>query len=517
MHLNPNISIKSLNSDTLIAHIQELTKVEIPISHTHILESLLNDIHEIDFKEIALTQTGNYFERIKLLKSIPESEETKGQIALINKEISEFKIKSKHHWVITIEKILEIAQSKKWGICKNNLFIYLFNGQFWSEIDKQSLLSFLSKAAEKLSVPVFDARLVTFVKQLFDQFIFKAYLPKPKREEGKVLVNLQNGTYEISLEKTILRPFSPSDFLTYQLPFEYDSEATAPQFQTFLDRVIPDVERQNILAEYIGYVFTHSSNMKLEKTLLLYGAGANGKSVFFEIVSALLGEENICNYSLQSLTDSTGYYRAKLANKLVNYASEINGKLETSIFKLLVSGEPVEARLPYGEPLILKDYAKLMFNCNELPKGPEHIHAFFRRFLIIPFDVTIPEGEQDTRLAQKIIESELAGVFNWALLGLRRLLLNNKFSRCEASEIAVATYKEDSDSVMLFLKEKGYQKSATGQIIMKVLFTEYRNFCIEDGYIGVNRKNFGIRLKAGQIETFRVSEGNAARLQLTPF
>jgi len=34
-----------------------------------------------------------------------------------------------------------------------------------------------------------------------------------------------------------------------------------------------------------------------------------------------------------------------------------------------LSGEPVEARLPYGQPFILKQYAKLIFNCNELPKG----------------------------------------------------------------------------------------------------------------------------------------------------
>ena len=93
---------------------------------------------------------------------------------------------------------------------------------------------------------------------------------------------------------------------------------------------------------------------------------------------------------MQSLTNENGYFRAKLANKLVNYASEINGKLESAIFKQLVSGEPVEARLPYGEPFTLKQYAKLIFNCNELPKDVEHTNAYFRRFLIIPFDVTIP-------------------------------------------------------------------------------------------------------------------------------
>lgn len=104
----------------------------------------------------------------------------------------------------------------------------------------------------------------------------------------------------------------------------------------------------------------------------------------------MLGIENVSSYSLQSITNDNGYFRAKLANKLVNYASEINGKLESSIFKQMVSGEPVESRLPYGQPFMLKEYAKFIFNCNELPKDVEHTTAYFRRFLIIPFDVTIP-------------------------------------------------------------------------------------------------------------------------------
>ena len=62
---------------------------------------------------------------------------------------------------------------------------------------------------------------------------------------------------------------------------------------------------------------------------------------------------------MQSLTNDNGYYRAMIANKLVNYASEINGKLIASLFKQLVSGEPVEARLPYGRPFTLTSMQSL--------------------------------------------------------------------------------------------------------------------------------------------------------------
>ena len=69
--------------------------------------------------------------------------------------------------------------------------------------------------------------------------------------------------------------------------------------------------------------------------------------------------------------------------------------------------------------------ARLIFNCNELPRGNEFTDAYFRRFLIVPFDVTIPPEEQIKDLHSQIIENKLAGVFNWVLRGLARLLKQN--------------------------------------------------------------------------------------------
>src|SRR5699024_11433451 len=119
------------------------------------------------------------------------------------------------------------------------------------------------------------------------------------------------------------------------------------------------------------FIKNGSHNLKLEKALLLYGSGRNGKSVLYDILNALLGKENFSSYTLQDLTDQSGYYRAMIANKLVNYASEINNKLEANFFKQLVSGEEVSARLPYGQPMQLRQYAKLIFNANELPRDVE--------------------------------------------------------------------------------------------------------------------------------------------------
>ncbi len=448
------------------------------VKHKEILRLLLDQIEKIDFREHAGLENENE------------------------------KVGKKHFLVCSIEQILNIAQQNNWGICKNLAFVYLYNGAYWNLFDNAELQTFLGKAAEKMGIDKFEARFYSFQEQLYKQFLSAANLPKPEQPNDIVFINLKNGTFEISPTKQELRAPMQEDFITYQLPFEYNPKATAPIFQAYLDKVQPDLKRQKILSEYLGYLFIKPCTLKLEKTLLLYGTGANGKSVFFEVVNALLGgDENVSSYSLQSLTNDNGYFRAMLANKLVNYASEINGKLETAIFKQLVSGEPVEARLPYGEPFTLSNYAKLIFNCNELPKDAEQTNAYFRRFLIVPFDIAIPEAEQDKQLAQKIIKAELSGVFNWVLDGLTRLLKQKNFTYSDAVRQQLESYKMQSDSVQMFLSEEGFEKCTTDYQEFKEIYTLYRAYCNESGCRSCSKKTFGERLRNAGFEVEKKNFG----------
>ena len=497
------------NPETIISHVKQLIKKTGATPHAEILQQLIEQLEPLDFELLAFPQVEAFRKKMQD-PNVPNDEKKE-----VSKQLEKLKLNVKHYLVLSIENALLFAEKNRWGLCKNHDFIYLYNGTFWAEIDKETFQKFLGESAEKMGVAKFSARFYQFREQLFKQFLATAYLPTPENNNDTVLINLLNGTFEINAYGTNLKSFERSDFITYQLPFEYNPQAKATLFEAYLNKVLPDAERQRILAEYLGFVFIkHGSKaLKEEKALILYGTGANGKSVFFEIVNALLGAENVSSFSLQSLTNDNGYFRAKLANKLVNYASEINGNLEASIFKQLVSGEPVEARLPYGQPFILKQYAKMIFNCNELPKDVEHTNAYFRRFLIIPFDVTIPTAEQDKNLHTKIIETELSGVFNWVLNGLNRLLEQKRFSDCEASQKAVEQYKAESNSVQMFLNDNDYQNSATNYKLIKDLYLDYRIFCNEDGNVPFKKTNFIKQLRALGITIDRNMYGNVAFIQ----
>ncbi|MFT4153698.1 DNA primase family protein [Parafilimonas sp.] len=489
-------------ANTIIKSIAAIKKESEATPHEQILETLIDQFEAVDFEALAFPEVVQL--REKLQSESKESEE-------LLKQLKSIKLNTKHYLIITIENILKLAAKNRWGLCKKNDFIYLYNGCYWNEISKDDFQKFLGEASEKMGVPQFSARFYQFREQLLKQFLATANLPSPENNNQSVLINLLNGTFQITTAETKLKPFNSTDFLTYQLPFKFDPNATAPLFEAYLNRVLPDIERQQVLAEYLGYVFIKhgSAALKEEKALILYGKGANGKSVFFEVVNALLGANNVSSFSLQSLTNDNGYFRAKLGNKLVNYASELNGKLETDVFKQLVSGEPVEARLPYGEPFILKQYAKLIFNCNELPKDVEHTNAYFRRFLIIPFDITIPEEDQDKQLHTKIIDNELSGVFNWVLGGLKRLLDQKHFSKCEAAQTALNKYKVESDSALMFLTDLEYKVSFTEHLPLKDIFSEYRSYCNDGGFRACSIKNFAERLRSIGYTTERKKYGTA--------
>lgn len=454
-------------------------KVEI-LEHSKILELLLSSVKKVDFQNTIYPQAN---------RENPKISNSKYQIVIVN-------------------EILDLAKKNNHSICQNHQSIFLYNGAYWKKYSNEDFSNFLGKVAIKMGVDRYTAESYLFKEQLLKQFHASAYLQEPKVDKNKVLINLIGGTFEIERGVTRTREHKAEDFLTYQLPFAYNQYSTSNKFQAYLDKVLPDKERQRVIAEYLGYVFIkHGSNiLKAEKVLVLYGSGANGKSVLYEIVRALFGRHNVSSFSLESLTDTNGYYRAQIDTKLLNYASEISNKMDTTRFKAMISGEPIEARQPSGRAMQLEQYAKMIFNCNELPKDTEQTNAFFRRFLIVPFDIIIPEAEQNRNLHNEIIESELSGVFTWVLKGLSRLLDQKSFSNCIASNRALEKYKTDTDNVKLWLDTDNYDRDDDIPTQLKEAYIQYSIFCNEGGFMKLNKMNFQKRIER---LGYKVARGNA--------
>lgn len=445
------------------------TPLRVAIYEHPILSQILNSISTIDFSEYT-------------------EETTTGKRKDMD---SEAKV------VVIIGNLLEVSAHIGCGIGCEHGNVYVYNKSYWEQISDEVFKYFLGEVAFKSGYNSIHARKRKLNESLCEHFFLSAPFSRTVRKDGIIKINLDNGTYHINStvgtrESSLNKP-DRDDYFMYRLPFKYDPDATAPLFQKYLDRVLPDTDAQNILFEYCGYIFTH--HLKLERILILYGSGSNGKSVFFEILSALLGEENISHFSMDKLCDDAGYYRANLPGKLVNYASEFGGKMDLQMFKRMVSNEPIDARNPYGRAFIVKDYGKFIFNTNKLPEV-EHTDAFFRRPLIIPFKQKIHNSEKDNSLSKKIIASELSGIFNLILKGLDRLLNQNDFSKSKLVDEEIAIYRTESNSISLFVEEEGIVPSASKKIRVKDVYEKYVHYCRESGIKhGFSRQNFKKKLE----------------------
>jgi putative DNA primase/helicase len=506
---------------TFLSHKEELLKNDkISLSeHKDILRQLLNELKSLDFISIIHPELKDLKTELENIKNAyhegdinlyeklnkPKGNDSKHRITEIESLLNEKrkKIKQKHYVVSIITELLKVAENSKWNLCQCYDYVYVYNGAYWKQLNKEDLKYFLGEVAVRFGYPEIDAKHHSFKDELLKQFITQAHLPAPENDREKIFINLQNGTFEFTGGKWQLKKFDPKDFLTYQLPFSYKESANCPMFNSYLEKVLPDIESRIILQEYSGFIFT---KLNLEKCLILIGSGANGKSVFFNVLTALIGKENTLTYPIGLFNHE--YNRAKLTNVLLNYSSEKGTDLNVETFKALVSGEPLQAREPYGKPFSINNKVKFIMNCNELPKETESTEAYFRRYIIIPFEVKIPEAERDIDLAEKIIANELDGVFNWLLKGLERLVANKKFTESEKVNNALAEFKRQADTVALFIDEYGLKPCKENKRSLAELFANYKAFCSENNDKAFGKNNFSNKLENKGFESTRLNDGS---------
>ena len=169
---------------------------------------------------------------------------------------------------------------------------------------------------------------------------------------------------------------------------------------------------------------------------------------------------------------------------------------------------------PKGEKMYeMERHPRLAFNCNELPTSQDRSPAVIRRMLIIPFEVTIGEGNRDPRLAQTIIEHELTGVFNLIMEGLIRLHQNKKFSNSELIDSALVNYKKSMNSVHAFSEMKGLIPDRLSWYGLDDFYIkEYVDFCSKEQFKPVSSFEFKKLFEAEGFEKARSNKaGNNGR------
>lgn len=309
------------------------------------------------------------------------------------------------------------------SLCYIDGAFHHFDGMCHVKVEKSSVLADLSNVLVDLGLSPTDVRRMGEMPL--------SVVSERSQARNPFLLCFTNGILEVrGLE---FGGFNPRRNVTERMSYAFDYYAKCPMWDAFLAEVLPDQSVRLVLQEFFGMCYLDRSVMSVEKFLLLIGSGANGKSVIFEVMKKVLGDDNVSTFDSQQLSSEKMIPYVK--GKRLNFAPDMR---QTSSFdsslKALASGQDVAGRKIYGDAEKVK-CPPLCFAMNEMPRFNDITDAFFRRLIPIRFDITIPPQRQDKHLVAKIVKSDLPGIFNWVIEGRNRLIRQGgEFSSSEAVE-----------------------------------------------------------------------------------
>lgn len=240
----------------------------------------------------------------------------------------------------------------------------------------------------------------------------------------------------------------------------YDPEATCPVIDAVLARCLP-ADCIPLFWEAVGYSLT--TNVDIKKAFLLQGPTDSGKSRVLEIIRRLVGKDNCSHISLQQLDpDHNRFAAASIDGKIINTYADVddNSVFDTGTFKLITGTDPLPVEEKHERMYFIDPYVHLWFSSNGWPRSRDLNPAYFNRWIILPFNDTIPEQEQDPQLVQKATtRQEMSGALNHALEALWRISRPKKtggwrgFSKSQSSLAARSEYRQELDPVGGWLAE----------------------------------------------------------------
>jgi len=264
------------------------------------------------------------------------------------------------------------------------------------------------------------------------------------------LINTEAGM--VCVGNGILLPHDPKYLSSVQLPVNYDPTATCPNIERFVSETFP-ADAQDLAWQIPGVLMVPI--VWLQKAILLTGEGSNGKSVWLSLIVRFIGKQNIATMALHKL-ESDKFAVSRLVGKLANICADLPSEhlAGTSVFKKIVGGDTLTGEYKFRDSFDLEPFARLVFSANHPPRSADSSPAFFRRWLVIPFDrVFAPEDQipRDILDARLQAPGELSGLLNRALVGLRQVQEQRRFTEPESVQAAWRDFHATTDPLAVWL------------------------------------------------------------------
>lgn len=266
-------------------------------------------------------------------------------------------------------------------------------------------------------------------------------------------------------------------FTPYFIDVEYDEEAYDIWVDEFMDFVSnDDPSIRMILEEILGHMLM-TEGFPHNVFFLTNASGDNGKSTFLNMVTNWLGDERTSNLSIQGFNDSTSVL--SLEGKLANLGDDIDAVYmdESKNFKTLASGDIIETRKIYSEPVKFRNKATIVFTANKMPAFKDKTGGIRRRIKIIPFNNKVKKV--DRNLGKKLrSDNAKSYLLNLAIEGMGRIVANGgRITESGTVTKETNNYFLKSDSAESFIMDFNIDGNDTEET-----YSMYERYCDLEGF-----------------------------------
>jgi len=306
------------------------------------------------------------------------------------------------------------------------------------------------------------------------------------------------GLWDVKLDK-----HARADHISKLVPASYDKEAECPQFERFLETVLPNDAIRAFIQRYLGYCLTALTAEQV--FVFFYGQGRNGKSTLVDLICRLLGDysttvpfETLAGDDRRKGSEATPDLVRVPGARLVRASEPETGmKFRESMVKSLTSGEPILIRRMREEFIEIYPTFKLIISGNHRPDIRGGDDGIWRRVLLVPWEVQIPKDKVDRALPEKLWQ-ERAGILNWMIAGALSYL-ECGLQIPEEVRAATEEYRDQSDAYGAFLRAACEVTGEDADMVSPGdLYAAFKVFCERQGFyaVGVSTFNKAIPDKA---------------------
>ncbi len=299
-------------------------------------------------------------------------------------------------------------------------------------------------------------------------------------DQNTMFLNVENGTIDLTTGE--LHPHKQTDLITKLCPVVLDMDAECPRWMDFLNHIMAeDQDLVFFIQKAVGLSLT--GDVSEDVFFFLHGGGENGKTTFLNTIHSLLGDYS-CRSQIETFLSSKydsipNDLAALQGSRFVSAVEAKKGRrFDEGRLKMLTGGDPIQARFMRAEYFEFMPQLKLWIAGNNKPVITDTTRGMWRRVRLVPFNVQIPEAEQDKHLEEKLKE-ELPGILLWALTGCLAWQQDG-LGYPKAVKEATEEYRQEMDVLGDFISEKLVMDPAA-KIQSSILYKQYTGYCEDVG------------------------------------